>query len=380
MKRLVEIASVMLCAALVNFVEARRLVYVGSYSTIIPIYELHDNGQMSLLSVVKEAHINNPSWLTIDSSNSFLYAVSELDDSQGGGLVSAYRIEDGGTTLVFLNQVSSHGSLPCHMTLDSKGRHLYVSTYGGATLAVLDILADGRLGQVIQLVDHDASAGAHVHEAVLDEALGTMQVMDLGLSKIFQYRYDAVTGLLALETVVELTEGSGPRHVVIHPYLPVSLVISELDNSLSCLSYNHQTGLVGEVLATVSTLRVGESTEDMGAAELGLSRDGQFVYASNRDLSDPNKQRSSIAVFKLFSSAEKPCVLANVQHVSSLGIHPRHFDLTYGSTAEEQLLLVANRDSNNIVSFRVSNENGRISDGAVLEDAVSPTQVLIVHV
>lgn len=243
-------------------------------------------------------------------------------------------------------------------------------------------------------MDHDAGEGAHVHESVLNEAASVMQVMDLGLNRVYQYQFDSNTGLLTSpadqsKAIIQFPDGSGPRHLLNHPYLNVTLVISELDSMLTCLEYSRETGFTGAMISTVSTLRADEDRTDMAAAEIQLSSDGQYVYTSNRDVSSsPNKHRSSIAVFHITASTHSPCELSPLlQQTSSLGIHPRHFDLTYGETTDNaplgQLMIAANRDSNNIAIFNTISETGLINQhGNVYTGSglVAPTQVLIVDI
>jgi 6-phosphogluconolactonase len=95
----------------------------------------------------------------------------------------------------------------------------------------------------------------------------------------------------------------------------------------------------------------------MAAGEIQVSNNGKYIYASNRDNSDPNLNRSSIAVFKVLSNGE----LELIQHVSSLGQHPRHFDIVPVKSGL-QFLLIANKDSNNIVRYDIDEESGLINE------------------
>jgi 6-phosphogluconolactonase len=317
-----------------------------------------------------------------------LYAVSEVDNFNGtySGSVQAYRIlrEDGGRnlSLQFLNEVSSQGAYPCHLAFSSPGSELLVSNYGSGTLASVSIAADGSLGSVVQIIDHDASAGAHVHEAIVTAPRSAL-VADLGLDRVFQYSYSPSSKQFSpphiedIPSYVQFPEGSGPRHAVVFPTGGVALVLSELASTLSCLSYDAEIGfLKGEVLAVSSTLRDGDSSVDMAAAEIQLSSNGKFVYVSNRDISSPNQNRSSIAVFSLTISGTS-CALTPIQHISTMGIHPRHFTLVH----DRSRLIVANKDSSNVVSFKVDGQTGLIDpEGTqtVNESMQYPTQILII--
>ena len=68
----------------------------------------------------------NPSFIAVDASGQFLYAVNEVN---GKGMVSAFSIDRAAARLTSLNQVSSEGSGPCHLALDATGRWLAVANY-----------------------------------------------------------------------------------------------------------------------------------------------------------------------------------------------------------------------------------------------------------
>jgi 6-phosphogluconolactonase len=376
---------------------------VGSYSTAIPLYQLNSKGDITFVRAISEPHINNPSWISVSRSGEYLYAVSEVDNYNNtySGSVSAYRIvvnsNQTDLDLIFLNEVSSQGAYPCHLAIDDRGSKIFVSNYGSGTLAVIELLRDGSLGALVQLIDHDASQGSHVHQAVIEDGVG--HVMDLGLDAVYQYSYDraatpdsgaaltAVPGTVT--TKIGLPEGAGPRHLVIHQSRDIALVLSELDSTLSCFAYNRSTGtIVGSSIDAVSTLEPGQSGADMAAAEIQLSLDGRFVYVSNRDISNPNLNRSSIAVFSIEDSSDaQSCSLVHVQHVSTLGIHPRHFDLYHSKVREGEdmstltYIIVANRDSDNIVVFDVNSKLGHINPkGRIFtnpEFLLKPTQVVV---
>jgi 6-phosphogluconolactonase len=293
-----------------------------------------------------------------------------------------------------LNKVSTMGASPCHLAIDPEDRFLYVSNYCSGNVAVIELLADGRLGNVTQLLNHSAQYSedcdaAHVHEVVLEG--GRVFVNDLGLDSIFQYNRLPLTGELvaplapiAVPAAVKMATGSGPRHLAVHPYLDFAFLVSELDSTVTSLAYTKHTSKALSVLSVVSSLPPGASSIEMGAAEIQVSNDGLFVYVSNRDISAaPNMNRSSIAVF---SVSPRSGTLTQVQTVSSLGEHPRHFSLVSGahgaeSSADQHYLLVANKDSDNVVSFLRDAQTGLLSpQGQPFYSPyiTQPTQLLLV--
>jgi 6-phosphogluconolactonase len=222
--------------------------------------------------------------------------------------------------------------------------------------------------------------GAKAHESVLIPVDHRAYVMDLGSNCIYQYDYGrSSTGEYLMvpsdiESTVKMSPGCGPRHMLMHPSLDRAYLVCELSSTVTVLTVDPTTRTLTPVY-TLSTLRPGESSTDMAAGELQLSSNGKFLYVSNRDNSDPNQNRSSIAVFSLSADNQE---LIHIQNVDSHGMHPRHFTLDFTGT----VLLVANQKSNNIVSFSVNVVTGLIDESSAKvfqhPDLLGPAQILLV--
>ena len=134
-------------------------------------------------------------------------------------------------------------------------------------------------------------------------------------------------------------QGTGPNHIQFHPSGGVAISLNAVGNSLTIIPSDPATGKLltnnfnfaantvstlraGEVLVFVTKMqdrmyvcmagyispgkvwwsqlsvinRVGQDGATMLAAEVAISPNGQFVYASNRDIANPSQRRSSIAV------------------------------------------------------------------------------------
>lgn len=198
-----------------------------------------------------------------------------------------------------------------------------------------------------------------------------MLVNDLG--KDFVYRFettlDGSLSPLPSQTTKISTSGSGPRHIAIHPFAPLAFVINELANTISSFAFDPLTGSLGLEIVTVSTLREAEENSDMGASEIKVSADGRFLYGSNRDLSSPNLNRSSIVVMEIDS---RNGTLTTIQHVDTLGEHPRHFDFFLGGS----VLVVGNLKSDMIISFPVDKATGLLGPPLSQVPALAPTHIL----
>ena len=201
------------------------LVYVGTYtdrgSQGIYAYRL-DSSTGKLTSLGLAADATEPSFLAVDSSGRFLYAVNETlhYNGQPTGAVSAFAIRSDTGKLALLNQVSSHDEGPAHITLDRTGKYALVSNYTLGSVAVFPVLKDGRLGEATSFVQHkgpsvnpERQKGPHAHAVALSPDNRFAAVADLGLHQLLVYRFDAAKETLgAKPQIVKAAPGAGPRH------------------------------------------------------------------------------------------------------------------------------------------------------------------------
>lgn len=137
----------------------KQRVYFGTYTgkSSKGIYRCElDLATGKLSAPVLAGEAVNPSFLAIAPNQKFLYAVGELSDVNGkkGGAVNAFAIDEATGDLKLLNQQSSVGSGPCHISVDRSGKTALVANYGGGSTAVLPIHADGKLGEASSFVQH----------------------------------------------------------------------------------------------------------------------------------------------------------------------------------------------------------------------------------
>jgi 6-phosphogluconolactonase len=142
-----------------------------------------------------------------------------------------------------------------------------------------------------------------------------------------------------------ITPGSGPRHLTFHPSLNFVYILNELGNTITVASYNDATGHLTAV-QTVPSLP-NDFTGVSTGADIHVSSNGKFLYASNRG-------HDSIVIYGIDMLTG---LLSNqaIDFVSTEGSTPRNF-LIHGD-----ILLVANQDSDSIVSFRVNEDTGKLT-------------------
>jgi 6-phosphogluconolactonase len=312
----------------------------------------------------------NPSYLAIHPTQRFLYAVNELKtyEDKPSGTVSAFAVDGKSGRLEFLNRQLTHGTDPCHVTVDGKGRHIFVANFMSGSVCVLPVLKDGSLAGASDFLQHLGSSvdpvrqkGPHAHSVTLDRANRFAFVPDLGLDKLMVYRFDRTRGMLEPHAVawIKVKPGAGPRHVALHPGGPFAFLINELDSTLAALSFDARKG-VFEELQVVPTLPAGFQGEST-CADVQVAPSGRFVYASNRG-------HDSLVIYRIDQRTGK---LAYVGHQSTQGRTPRQFEID----PTGRFLLVGNQDTDTIVSFRIDPHAGTLApSGQVLQ---VPTPVCV---
>ncbi|MGH9173724.1 MAG: lactonase family protein [Vicinamibacterales bacterium] len=340
-------------------------VYVGTYTDYGPdprgdgegiyIYRL-DPTTSALQRVSITADVPNPSFLTVHPNGRTLYAVNETTttDGQAGGAVRSFAIDPAGV-LTPLNRQPSHGSDPCHLSVDGSGQVVLVANYTSGSVAVLPVEADGRLGPASDVrqhagssVDPDRQAGPHAHFIAPDPTNRFALVADLGLDQVVTYRLDLAAGtLLPTEAPpTALQPGSGPRHLAFHPTLAVLYVINELASTISTCRWDATIGSA-EIIETISTLPAGFTGQN-SCAEIRVAPSGRFVYGSNRG-------HDSIAIFAVDQSRG---TLKATGHVATHGKSPRNFTIDPSG----RLLFAANQESSSIMTFGIDADTGGLRE------------------
>jgi 6-phosphogluconolactonase len=348
------------------------LAYIGTYtekkSKGIYAFRFHaDTGKLTSLGLVAET--SNPTFLTVHPNARVLYAANEVGNFGGhkAGAVSAYTIDAKSGKLALLNQVSSRGAGPCHVSVDKTSKNVLVANYDGGSIAVLPIGADGRLKEASAFVQHTGSSvnrerqeAPHAHCIDTSPDNRFVLVADLGLDEVLLYRFDPAHGSVTPNDPPfgKTPPGAGPRHFSFHPNGRFVYVINEIQCTLTTFAYDPARGAL-KALQTVSTVPNDyKVTSNDSTAEVEVHPSGKFVYGSNRG-------PDSIAVFAI--DAQKGTATP-VEHVSTQGKTPRHFALDPTGS----FLLAENQDSDTIVVFRIDQHTGRLTPAGQVVEAPTP--------
>jgi len=182
----------------------------------------------------------SPSCLALNASGTRLYSANETDRAgeHKEGTVSAFAINRTDGKLELLNTVRSGGAGPTYVSVHPSGRFLLVANYFGGSVAVLPILRDGRVGAATDIKNDAGKIGPtratnaprgsfafsghdrpHAHMIQADPSGRFVLHVDLGLDKIFLWKFDDQKGVLTTNEppAISLPPGDGPRHFHFHP-------------------------------------------------------------------------------------------------------------------------------------------------------------------
>ena len=343
------------------------IAYVGAYTDKgkgIHMYFLNpSDGTLTPWKIL--TGLPSPSSIYFHPSKKYLYAVNEISNFNGtrNGSVTAIAVDVTGD-LKIINVVDSQGSGPAHLSVDPTGKWVFAANYGGGSVAVLPINADGSLGAATHVQKlsgplgpqpawdappgsfansgHDAT---HAHMAQTDPSGNFLLVADLGTDRIFIFKFDKDKGTLspADQPFLQASPGAGPRHFDFHPNGRWLYAITEEASTMLYMSWSASSGAI-EIKQSTSSLPEGYGGTNY-PSEIHVSEDGQFLYGANR-------LHDSIAVFSINPDGW----MIKLDDVWTQGSYPRHFAVD----PTGNFLYVCHSRSDNVTSFRVDRNTGML--------------------
>jgi 6-phosphogluconolactonase len=355
-----------------KFVSHSATIGVGeSHSKGIYVSRFHAaTGEMGAPELAAE--IINPSFLTVHPNHRFLYSVSEdplslrppLDHAS---YVSAFAIDRATGKLRLLNTIPTGGTSTCHLSMDKTGKFVLLANFGSGSISVLRVNEDGSLGQQTAFVQHlghgspdvPVQSGPHPHTIVVSPDNRYVIVSDLGTDKVYIYRFDANTGMLSpLDPPFAAVEpGRGPRRFLFDPSGAFGYQLNEMGSTLITFAWDPAQGSLTrlqEVSITPPGLR-------NAGAEMQISANGKFLYASNRLSRFNDKDKSKIdrlpGTISVFAIDPQKHTLSEIKQFPSGGLMPRSF----GIDPTGQYLFALNQISNNVVQLKIDQATGMLS-------------------
>jgi 6-phosphogluconolactonase len=169
-----------------------------------------------------------------------------------------------------------------YIVTDRSGRFLLAASYTDARLAIYPIDVAGRIeASPTQLTP----TGPNAHCVVVDAANRFAYCAVLGADHVMELLFDAETGTFAPNATPALRTRarSGPRHLAFHPNGRLLYLLNQFDATIVAYRIEPGSGGLAEI-ETVTTLPahfLGEAN----AADIHVTPDGRFLYASERQTS-----------------------------------------------------------------------------------------------
>lgn len=251
-------------------------------------------------------------------------------------------------TRKILKSVSSCGKSSCYLQIDPDDKYIININYWDSIISVHPIV-DNILQEASQIIipknenkivtqeDHlfDRQKTSHHHSCAFYN--GDLYVPDLGTDRIDIYSY--VSGNLKFKEFIQLPRRSGPRYIIFrndHLY-----VINELSSSISVIDMNPIPNTIQKISTIPENTNVKNTCGTIQYSKLG------YIYASNRG-------HNSIAIFKIMDNN----LLERQSNQNTFGKTPRHFQINEDCSN----LYVANQDTNEIVTFRIEDNQLKIEN------------------
>ena len=321
--------------------EGSKGIYLYKFDT--------DSGASDSLSMVEVA---NPSYLVISPDEKFVYSVGE--NGPEDSYAHSFSFDKENNRLTLLNSQLTKGSSPAYITMDAKGNNVITANYGGGSISQFNVNSDGTLSPLANLFQFEGRGSdstrqkqPHLHSVQYSPDGNYMFATDLGTDKIYRYKsvhsvFEGQPALLQNDTAVFMTpHGTGPRHFDFHPNGLYFYLLGELSGEVIVYDYN-----MGDLKQKQTIL--ADTVGVKGSADIHVSPNGKFLYASNRLEAD------GIAIFAI-DSQDGTLTKVGYQLTAK---HPRNFIITPNG----KFLLVAGRDDNVIQVFQVNKETGLLTN------------------
>lgn len=300
-----------------------------------------------LRSIAKD--VTNPSYVAVSKSNKFIYSVSEAPNNSA---VAAFGFHGLNGKLNFLNKQATGSPGPCFVLADEK--HVFSANYGGGSISVFGIEANGALSPLKQLLQHTGKSidpqkrqeSAHAHQVQFTPDKKYLVCTDLGEDQIYIYSYNptAKEEVLTIQNIVKTTPASGPRHLTFSPNGKFAYLAHEFNGSITTFAY--KAGSLSKIQEIGTTDK--DFTGKVDAADIHISPDGKFLYETNRG--DAN----TISTFAIQPTGK----LTFVSRTSTLGKGPRNFAID----PTGKFLLIGHQYTDNVVIFERNKKTGTLKD------------------
>lgn len=251
-------------------------------------------------TLVKTLDLEQPTWFTWSEKHRMLYV-----SHSARTWLSAVSIPGGPETAEVVDAIDIACVNPAHISLDPNEQAVIAACFTGGEVIGVELASDGHFAGVrskiavaglaeTALRRHVFQSEAEPHQSVFVAGGTRCLVADRAQDAVHTFSYTG-PGQLAHEASLVLRPGSGPRHIALHPNLPLAYVACELDSTL-VTAHLAQDGI--EPRRVQTTLPDG-FFGDNAVSAIAVSPDGARLTVSNRG-------HDSVAVYNIADDPERP--------------------------------------------------------------------------
>ncbi|QNQ80740.1 lactonase family protein [Lactobacillus sp. PV034] len=284
-------------------------------------------------------NVNRPTYFQIDGD----LLITIIQDGVQAGIASYKKDKD---TYTQVDTFFHPGAAPAYVGLDRTHHLIFTANYHLATLNVFSYDDGGHI-TFITNTQHQGSGPRPEQEAAHPHYFdrtpkGHLVSCDLGTDRVDFY--DFKDNKLVHLATYQMESGFGTRHLTFSPDGKTMFIVGELSSQVNVAHINEENWTF-ENIATYKTIPDHFEGHN-GAAAIRLSKDGNFLYVSNRG-------DDSIAVFKVKPDSQ----LELIQRISTFGAFPRDFNWDKA----QKLVVAANQNTNNATLYTRNEKNGTLT-------------------
>ena len=301
-----------------------------------------------------------------------------------------------------VNESSAALDRSAHVTVHPSAKWAFSASYAKGSISLVKISHNNTtaapiLGKPVTLPV--SMVGVKAHEVKLSPKGNWLYVPCLGDEWVRMFSFNSSSGDLtplnypsngpraSLGNRAPVPAGSGPRHLAFHPTLPVAYLLNELASTVARFDWDRASSGLLRANFTAEPQRIvsmlppqapanGSSNSStsrqacfwQAGAELALSSDGKFLYASNRGSCGGV---SNIVLFAIDQS-NGALVAKGWWGVDAV---PRHISLT--PDKQNAYLLVANQYKNSVTVFKRDSMNGKLTKGVTVSTVSATGGVML---
>ena len=230
-----------------------------------------------------------------------------------------------------------------YVVTDRSGKFLLSASYGGNKITVNPIGQD----EIVQPAQQIMATQPNAHCILPDPSNRYVLHTSLGGDLVYQEKFDAKTGQLTPNDPpsISVKAKAGARHLVFSPNQKFVYLINELDASIYVFPWDAKTGTLKKEVQVTTSLPKGFDGKPW-AADIHLTPDGKFLYASERTSS----------TLTAFSVDPKTGVLTSINSFPTEK-QPRGFNID----PTGRYLLSVGQLSNSMTSYAIDKASGKLT-------------------